>query len=98
MSSKICSAALLLGAGTVVFGVFTLILRMLGADLRLLGAVAAVTFFLAPLACVFGLSGMIIRAKNRHKRGLPSAIIGLIFGVAFGLLAAACLLGRILFY
>ena len=96
--SKICTAALLLGTSTVVFGVFTLVLRMLNADLRVLCAVSAVTFFLAPLACIFGLAGIIVRAANRHKRGLPSAICGLLFGLAFGALAAAALLSRILYY
>ena len=96
--SKICSAALLLGAGTLVFGMFTLILRILNADLRVLGAAAAVTFFLAPLACIFGLAGIIVRAANPQKRGLPSAIVGLLLGLSFGLLAVVCLLGRILAY
>lgn len=96
--SKICTAALLLGTGTVIFGMFTLVLRMLNADLRVLGTVSAVTFFLAPLACIFGLAGIVVRAANRQKRGLPSAICGLLFGLAFGALAAVALLSRILFY
>ena len=96
--SKICTAALLLGTGTVVSGMFTLILRILNADLRVLGAAAVTTFFFAPLACVFGLCGIVVRAKDPHKRGLPSAIFGLALGLAFGLVAAYCLLRRILFY
>ena len=96
--SKICTAALLLGTGTVVCGMVTLILRILNADLRVLGAAATATFFFAPLACVFGLCGIVVRTRNPQKRGLPSAIFGLLFGLAFGLVAAYCLLRRILFY
>ena len=96
--SKCCSAALVLGAFCCVFGMLTLIGRMLAVDLRVLKILAAVTFFLAPLACVFGVAGIAARVKNRGKRGLASAIFGLLLGLAFGALAAYCLLTRILLY
>ena len=88
-------AALLLGVGTFVFGMLTLLGRLLRFDLRILYCTAAATFFLAPLACCFGLSGIVARIRNSEKRGLPSAIVGLILGLAFGLLAAYCLIMRV---
>ena len=96
--SKLCTAALLLGTGTFLFGMLTLICRILKTDLRVLAAVANLTFFLAPLACAFGLAGIIVRIRNPKKRGLFRAIFGLVLGLAFGVLAAYCLLKRILFY
>ena len=96
--SKRCTAALLLGTGTCVCGMLTVICRMLGTDLRLLGTVAAGTFFLAPLACVFGLFGILVRIKNPNRRGLFRAIAGLVLGLVFGAVAAYCVLRRILFY
>ena len=93
--SKRSTAALLLGVGTFVFGMLTLLGKLLRFDLRILYGTAAATFFLAPLACCFGLFGIIARAKNAEKRGLPSAIIGLLLGLSFGLLAAYCLFFRI---
>ena len=88
-------AALLLGVGTFVFSVLTLLGKLLRFDLRILYGTAAAAFFFAPLACCFGLFGIIARAKNTEKRGLPSAIIGLLLGLVFGLLAAYCLVMRI---
>jgi hypothetical protein len=93
--SKRSTAALFLGVGTFTFGMLTLLLKLLRADLRILYATAAATFILAPLACCFGLYGIVARAKDREKRGLPSAIVGLLLGLIFGLLAAYCLLFRI---
>lgn len=89
------TAALLFGVGTFVFGMLTLLERLLAMDLRILYGTATVTFFLAPLACCFGLSGIVARIRDREKCGLPSAIVGLLLGLAFGLLAAYCLLMRI---
>ena len=94
--SKLCTAALLLGAGAFVLAVLTLICRMLSLDLRVLGAVATGVFFLAPLACCFGVAGIIVRARNRHKRGLPSAIFGLLLGLVSGAAASYLLLARML--
>ena len=89
------AAALLLGTGAFVFGMLTLLGRLLRFDLRLLYGLAAATFFFAPLACCFGISGIAARIRNREKRGLPSAIAGLIIGLVFGLLAAYCLIMRV---
>ncbi len=89
-------AALLLGVGTYVFGMLTLLGKLIGIDLRLLYVTAAGAFFFAPLACGFGIFGIAARVKDPEKRGLPSAIVGLILGIVFGLLAAYCLLLRIL--
>lgn len=94
-TSKLCTAALLLGAGAFVFAVLTCVARVLSLDLRIMGAIATGAFFLAPLACCFGVFGIVARAKDREKRGLPSAIAGLLLGLVFGLLAAYCLLLRI---
>lgn len=94
-SSKRSKAALLLGAGTFVFGMLTLLGKLLRFDLRILYGTAAVTFFLAPLACVLGVLGIAARVKSPEKRGLPSAIAGLVLGLVFGLLAAYCLFLRI---
>ena len=95
--SGICTAALLLGVGTFVFGTLTLTCRLVqGISVRVMAAVAIITFFLAPLACCFGVAGIISRARNPQKKGLPSAIVGLLLGLVFGLVAAACLLARIL--
>ncbi len=88
-------AALLFGVGTFTFGMLTLLCKRMGFELRILYGAAAVTFFLAPLACGFGVFGIAARIRNREKRGLPSAITGLLLGLAFGLLAACCLLWRI---
>ena len=93
--SKRSAAALLFGAGTFVFGMLTVLGKVLGFDLRILYGTAACAFFLAPLACCFGVFGIVARAKDREKRGLPSAIAGLLLGLVFGLLAAYCLLLRI---
>ncbi len=93
--SKRSAAALLFGTGTFVFGTLTALGKLLGFDLRILYGTAACAFFLAPLACCFGLFGIVARAKDREKRGLPSAIAGLLLGLVFGLLAAYCLLIRI---
>ena len=92
---KRSAAALLLGVATFVFGMLTLLGKLLRFDLRILYGTAAVTFFFAPLACCFGLSGIVARIRNAEKRGLPSAIVGLLLGFAFGLLAAYCLLVRV---
>ena len=92
---KRSGAALLLGAGTFVFGMLTLLGRLMNFELRILYGTAAVTFFLAPLACCFGLFGIVARIRNPQKRGLPSAIAGLLLGLAFGLLAAYCLVMRV---
>ena len=92
---KRSAAALLLGAGTFVFGMLTLLGRLLDFDLKILYGTAVVTFFLAPLACCFGLSGIVARIRDREKRGLPSAIVGLLLGLVFGLLAAYCLVMRV---
>lgn len=94
-TSKRSTAALLFGAGTCVFAVLTCICRILALDLRALRLVATGAFFLAPLACCFGVLGVAARIRQK-KRGLPSAIIGLLLGLCFGLLAAYLLLGRIL--
>ena len=94
-SSKRSRAALLLGAGTFVFGMLTLLGKLMRFDLRIMYATAAMTFFFAPLACVFGILGIAARVKSPEKRGLPSAIIGLVLGLVFGLLAAYCLFLRI---
>lgn len=96
--SKLCTAALLFGVGTSVFGMLTFLSRTRNTDLNVLGAVAAGTFFLAPLACIFGLAGVIVRLVRHDLKGAPRAIAGLILGLAFGALAAYCLLRRILFY
>lgn len=96
--SKLCVAALILGAVSFVFCGLTLICRILAVDLRLLFVCAACTFFSAPLACVLGVAGVVVRARNPHRKGLPSAIFGLLLGFFSGLLSAAALLGRILFY
>ena len=93
--SKRSAAALLFGVGAFVFGMLTLLGKLMRFDLRILYATASAAFFFAPLACCFGLYGIIARAKDREKRGLPSAIVGLLLGLAFGLLAAYCLLIRI---
>lgn len=93
--AKRSTAALLLGVGTFVFGMLTLLGKLLRFDLRILYAAAAATFFLAPLACCFGVFGVAARIRNRDKKGMPSALIGLLLGLAFGLLAAYCLLIRI---
>lgn len=92
---KRSAAALLFGVGTFVFGMLTLLGKLLSFDLKILYGTAVVTFFLAPLACCFGLSGIIARIRSREKRGLPSAIVGLLLGLAFGLLAAYCLVMRV---
>ena len=92
---KRSAAALLLGVGTFVFGMLTLMGKLLSFDLRILYCTAAATFFFAPLACCFGFAGIIARIQSPEKRGLPSAIIGLLLGLAFGLLAAYCLIMRI---
>ena len=94
-SCKRSVAALLFGVGTFTFGMLTLLCKCMGFELRLLYASAAVTFFLAPLACGFGVFGIAARIGSREKRGLPSAITGFLLGLAFGLLAAYCLLWRI---
>lgn len=94
--SKLCTAALLLGAGAFVCAVLTLICRMLSVHLRVLGAVATGAFFLAPLACCFGVAGIVVRARNRNMRGLPSAIIGLLLGLLCGAGASYLLLSRML--
>ena len=93
--SKLSTAALILGTGAFVFAVLTLIGRMLALDLRVLGAIATATFFLAPLACCFGAAGIIVRIR-RAKLGLPSAIAGLLLGLASGIGAAYLLLARVL--
>ena len=92
---KRSTAALLLGVGTFVFGMLTLLCKLLRFDLRILYCTAAATFFLAPLACCFGFAGILARIQSPEKRGLPSAITGLILGLAFGLLAAYCLIMRV---
>ncbi len=94
--SKLCTAALLLGAGAFVFAMLTLICRMLSLNLHVFGAVATGVFFLAPLACCFGIAGIVVRAKNRNKRGLPAAIIGLLLGLLCGGCASYLLLSRLL--
>ena len=94
-SSKRSRAALLLGAGTFVFGMLTLLGKLMRFDLRIMYATAAMTFFFAPLACVLGILGIAARVKSPEKRGLPSAIIGLVLGLVFGLLAAYCLVMRV---
>ncbi len=94
--SKRCTAALLLGAGTFVFAVLTMTAYVLKLDLRLLGTLATGAFFLAPLACCFGILGIAVRIKHKRKRGLPSAIIGLLLGLCCGLVTAYLLLARIL--
>ena len=96
--SKRSTAALILGTGTLLFGMLTLICRMLHTDIRVLGAVSVVTFFLAPLSCIFGLSGIVTRIAHPEKGGLCRAIFGLLFGLVFGALAAYCLLKRILYF
>ena len=88
-------AALLFGVGTFVFGMLTLLARLLSFDLRILYCTAAATFFFAPLACCFGVAGVAARIGDREKGGLPSAIVGLILGLVFGLLAAYCLVMRV---
>ena len=93
--SKLSTAALILGTGAFVFAMLTLIGRMLALNLRVLGAIATATFFLAPLACCFGAAGIIVRIR-RAKLGLPSAIAGLLLGLASGTGAAYLLLGRML--
>lgn len=84
-----------LGAGTFVFGMLTLLGKLMRFDLRIMYATAAMTFFFAPLACVLGILGIAARVKSPEKRGLPSAIIGLVLGLVFGLLAAYCLVMRV---
>ena len=93
--SKLSTAALILGTGAFVFAVLTLIGRMLALNLRVLGAVATATFFFAPLACCFGLAGIIVRIR-RTAYGLPSAIAGLLLGLVSGAGAAYLLLARML--
>lgn len=93
--SKLSTAALILGTGAFVFAVLTLIGRMLALNLRVLGAIATATFFLAPLACCFGAAGIIARIR-RAKLGLPSAIAGLLLGLVSGAGAAYLLLARVL--
>ncbi len=92
---KRSTAALLFGAGTFVFGMLTLLCKLLSFDLRILYCTAAAAFFCAPLACCFGFLGILARIQSSEKRGLPSAIAGLILGLAFGLLAAYCLVIRV---
>ena len=92
---KRSTAALLLGVGTFVFGMLTLLAKLLSFDLRILYCTAAATFFFAPLACCFGVAGVIARIQSPEKRGLPSAIVGLLLGLVFGLLAAYCLVMRV---
>lgn len=87
--------ALLLGAGTFFFGMLTLLGKLLHVDLRILYGTATAAFFFAPLACCFGMSGIVARIRDREKRGLLPAIIGLLLGLVFGLLAAYCLFLRI---
>lgn len=89
------AAALLFGAATFVFGMLTLLCKLLSFDLRFLYCSAAAAFFTAPLACCFGFAGILARIQSSEKRGLPSAIIGLLLGLAFGVLAAYCLFLRI---
>ena len=96
--SKRCTAALLLGTGTFIGSMTTLICRILETDLRVLGAVSAATFFLAPLACVFGAAGIAARIGHPEKRGLFRASAGLLLGLIFGALAAYCVLKRMLLY
>ena len=93
--SKLSTAALILGTGAFVFAVLTLIGRMLALNLRVLGAIATATFFFAPLACCFGLAGIIVRIR-RTAYGLPSAIAGLLLGLVSGAGAAYLLLARVL--
>ena len=93
--SKLSTAALILGTGAFVFAMLTLIGRMLALNLRVLGAIATATFFLAPLACCFGLAGIIVRIR-RPAVGLPSAIAGLLLGLVSGTGAAYLLLARML--
>ena len=90
------TAALLLGVGTFVFGMLTLLEKLLAIDLRILYGTAAVTFLFAPLACCFGVAGIVVRARNRNMRGLPSAIIGLLLGLLCGAGASYLLLSRML--
>ena len=92
---KRSAAALLLGVGTFVFGMLTLLGKLMRFDLRILYCTAAATFFFAPLACCFGFAGILARIQSREKRGLPSAIVGLVLGLALGLLAAYCLVMRV---
>ncbi len=94
--SKRSAAAFVLGLLAAVFAVLTLLCRHFRLDLRLLYAAAAATFFLAPPACCLGVLGIAARAKDREKRGLPRAILGLVLGLAAGLLAAYCLAMRML--
>lgn len=94
--SKRCTAALLLGAGAFVFAVLTAIARELALDLRILRILAAGAYFLAPLACCFGILGIVATAKNKRKRGLPSAIAGLLLGLLAGVAASYLLLARML--
>ena len=89
------AAALLFGAATFVFGMLTLLCKLLSFDLRILYGTAAATFFCAPLACCFGFLGILARIQSPEKRGLPSAVAGLLLGLAFGLLAAYCLFLRV---
>ena len=94
--SRLCTAALLLGVGTFVFGMLTLTCKLTqGIAFRMMAIVAVITFFFAPLACCFGVFGVAARIRNRDKKGMPSALIGLLLGLAFGLLAAYCLFIRI---
>lgn len=92
---KRSTAALLFGVGTFVFGMMTLMGKILSFDLRILYCTAAAAFFCAPLACCFGFAGIIARIQSPEKRGLPSAIIGMVLGLAFGILAAYCLMMRV---
>lgn len=92
---KRSTAALLFGVAAFVFGMLTLLGKLLRFDLRILYCTAAATFFFAPLACCFGCAGVIARIRDSEKRGLPSAIVGLLLGLAFGLLAAYCLVIRV---
>ena len=95
-TSKLCTAALLLGAGAFVFAVLTCVARVLSLDLRIMGAIATGAFFLAPLACCFGIAGIVVRCRHRRKRGLPSAIFGLLLGLISGAAASYLLLARVL--
>ena len=96
--SKRCTAALILGLLTALFGTLTLLCRILDTRLPVLGAAAGTTFFLAPLACVFGLMGVLVRLRHPEKRGLIRAVLGLLLGLLFGALAAYCVLRRMLLY
>ena len=93
---KRSTSSLVLGILAAAFAALTLLCRHFRLDLRLLYAAAAVTFFLAPPACCFGILGIAARVKDREKRGVPQAILGLVLGLAAGLLAGYFLLMRML--